>query len=71
MPNEKMVCCECGLRAPRTNTNYTLISRTGWRLTRVRGDSGLLVVEWRCPACWTKHKSFASASAATLWPTGR
>jgi hypothetical protein len=71
MPDEKMVCCECGLRAPRTNTNYTFISRTGWRLTRVQRDSGPLLLEWRCPACWAKRKSTASASAPTLWPPGR
>jgi hypothetical protein len=68
MTSEQTVCCECGRSAPATNTTETLVSKTGWRLTRPRGTA---TFEWRCPECWTKRKSALAANARTLWPTSR
>jgi hypothetical protein len=49
-------CVECGMASPPTNTNYTLISGTGWRLIRGQDQHGV-TMEWRCPGCWAKRKS--------------
>ncbi|HMI85987.1 MAG TPA: hypothetical protein VK550_17945 [Polyangiaceae bacterium] len=51
------VCIGCGIHAPKTDTNYTLISpKFGWRLSRRAGPQGTFIVEWRCADCWSKHK---------------
>ena len=50
-------CVVCGLAAPETTTEYTLISsRYGWRLLRRRDASGNYVFEWRCPPCWSRYR---------------
>ena len=48
-------CVDCGMASPMTNTNYTLISQTGWRLTRAQHE-GKVAMEWRCPACWARMR---------------
>jgi hypothetical protein len=54
---DRETCADCGKEAPQTETNYTLISaQFGWRLTRSKGPTGELVVEWRCPSCWREYK---------------
>jgi hypothetical protein len=57
MSDAATVCCQCGAPAPNVNTNYTLISQTGWRLSRAPRSSGAVLMEWRCPACWAKFKA--------------
>ncbi len=48
-------CVNCNAVAPPTGTNYTLISsRFGWRLTRGSDLAGRKVMEWRCPACFSR-----------------
>jgi hypothetical protein len=49
-------CIECGALQPKTNTNYTLISSQGWRLTRSLDDEGRRIAEWHCPACWSRSR---------------
>jgi hypothetical protein len=50
-------CVDCSAVAPPTGTNYTLISsRFGWRLTRSDTATGRKVMEWRCPACYARHR---------------
>lgn len=50
-------CVDCKSAAPRTNTNFTLISSEhGWRLSFSRDADGRRVPEWRCPRCWNAHK---------------
>ncbi|HEY4012989.1 MAG TPA: hypothetical protein VGM06_06610 [Polyangiaceae bacterium] len=39
-----------------TNTNYTLISQTGWRLTRAQHQD-TVTMEWRCPSCWARMRA--------------
>jgi hypothetical protein len=56
------ICTRCGAASPDTNTNYTLISSTGWRLAREKSPTGLIVA-WHCPACWSKHKAKLGAGA--------
>jgi hypothetical protein len=57
-------CIDCGSSAPETDTNYTLISATfGWRLTRRVMPDGSRGVEWRCPKCWSAHKTGQPAGA--------
>ena len=52
------VCASCGKRAPKTETEYTLISaRYGWRLTREKSKDGNYSVKWHCPACWRTLKA--------------
>jgi hypothetical protein len=51
-------CVDCGMQAPQTNTEDTLLSSAhGWRLTRATGPDGKPTLEWRCPACWEKYKA--------------
>jgi hypothetical protein len=50
-------CADCGIAAPRTETNYTLISaRHGWRLTFQHTADGRREAVWRCPACWERFR---------------
>ena len=63
-------CVDCGEASPRTSTNYTLISRVGWRLTRSRSASGEARFEWRCPACWTAYKAALALAADLLAEQG-
>ncbi|WP_437813994.1 hypothetical protein [Sorangium sp. So ce1078] len=51
-------CVDCGTPAPKTETNYTLISsRYGWRLTRTVDANGQRMMEWRCPGCYSRYRS--------------
>ncbi|WP_437288378.1 hypothetical protein [Sorangium sp. So ce406] len=51
-------CVDCSTPAPKTETNYTLISsRYGWRLTRTVDANGRRMMEWRCPSCYTRHRA--------------
>ena len=53
----RQMCVDCGLLAPPTETNFTLISqRHGWRLTRHTDPSGKRSLEWRCPKCYSLVK---------------
>ena len=57
-------CIDCGEKAPETNTNYTLISTSfSWRLTRRTLADGTASLEWRCAACWRKHKTAMRSTA--------
>jgi hypothetical protein len=62
------LCSGCGAHAPETNTNYTLISSSGWRLTRSK-EGG--VAQWRCPACWRKYKEANATSGEPITTTRR
>jgi hypothetical protein len=50
-------CVGCRLPAPKTNTEQTLLTTMGWRLTRRRTADGELLMELRCPTCWAQHKA--------------
>jgi hypothetical protein len=59
----KKLCFDCGIQAPATETDYTLISsRFGWRLRRGFGPNGVPFLEWRCPKCWEQYKKFHNAT---------
>jgi hypothetical protein len=52
-----LICVECRVSPPKTETHYTLISsRHGWRLSRVANPDGGTRMEWRCPTCWAQRK---------------
>jgi DNA-directed RNA polymerase subunit RPC12/RpoP len=56
-------CTDCGARAPETNIEDTLISKSfGWRLSREELGNGERTMAWRCPTCWRKHKMRARAT---------
>lgn len=61
---ERAPCCEsCKALAPRTNTNFTLISsQHGWRLT-FEHENGRRVPIWRCPKCWQAYKAKTSGAS--------
>ncbi len=62
-------CVDCHAKAPETNTSHTLISASfGWRLTRRQIKEGSYVAEWRCPACWRKHKAEPEVKKAPSAP---
>src|SRR5262245_13692732 len=51
-------CVECSAVAPPTKTRHTLISsKFGWRLASLVDPNGVKRYEWRCPACWLRHKA--------------
>jgi hypothetical protein len=55
---KSQTCVDCGIASPSTDTNYTLISaRHGWRLTPAVDKAGIRTLQWRCPACYARHKS--------------
>jgi hypothetical protein len=57
-------CVGCGILAPETETNYTLISaQFGWRLARTVGPNGTILLEWRCPNCWRAFKAKRGAAS--------
>src|SRR5689334_7949822 len=61
---ERQTCVDCQAQSPETETDYTLISaQYGWRLTRSKGRDGSLLLQWRCPSCWTKHKAGTTGDA--------
>ena len=63
-------CVTCGVAAPESNTNFTLISRSGWRLSLRKTATGADVAEWRCAACWKKHKPSVRSRAEAVTSTG-
>jgi hypothetical protein len=61
------VCVGCGKSAPKTETNYTLISpKYGWRLSREKLPNGSYRAEWRCPNCWREKKISGHMPAVTV-----
>ena len=62
------VCTGCGVHAPQTDTDYTLISsRFGWRVRRyVEGDEP--ITEWWCPACWAELKRTTDGPISSARP---
>jgi hypothetical protein len=58
MVGQRFTCIDCGARSPEiTDEGSTLISvKYGWRITRQRDRSGMLLIDARCPVCWTKSK---------------
>src|SRR5260370_4085660 len=60
---EHQACVDCGVAAPDTDTNYTLISGAGWRLTRQKLSGGRMSADWHCPRCWSERKGAASSEA--------
>jgi hypothetical protein len=58
--DSRQVCVDCKRQSPPTESNFTLISaRHGWRLTRMRDQTGRSTGQWRCPDCWKKHRGGA------------
>ena len=57
-------CSVCYVKAPPTETNYTLISsRHGWRLSIETLPDGKRNPVWRCPSCWQEYKTQAAKGA--------
>jgi hypothetical protein len=52
-------CTNCGAKAPMADSESTLISRRGWRLVLETDAAGCRVGAWRCPTCWSRHRSAA------------
>ena len=55
--SEGHVCGQCGVRAPRVDSPFTLISaKYGWRLHKVSQPDGAAGTVWNCPDCWRAAK---------------
>jgi hypothetical protein len=54
-------CVDCNVQSPETNSDHTLVSSLGWRLTRKRMPDGRMAIEWRCPVCWPAYKAREAA----------
>ncbi len=67
MPESDRVCVDCRRPSPETQTQYTLISKYGWRVTRTHATDGEMTLEWRCSACWAVYKT-RRARASSLPP---
>ena len=67
---ERHTCTDCGRRSPPTETAYTLISKEfGWRLTRqVDANGAFVMMKWRCPSCWSRHKERRAAARTPHTP---
>jgi hypothetical protein len=50
-------CVGCRITAPKTNTEQTLLTTMGWRVTRRRTANGEMYTELRCPTCWAQYKA--------------
>ena len=56
LPPADKVCSVCGVRAPETDSQYTLISsKYGWRLKREKYET-IYLLNWFCSDCWKKEK---------------
>lgn len=65
------VCDKCGMRSPKTQTDYTLITtKSGWRMTRKKKEDNTYEVIWYCPECWL-HVKPASAAEKDNVPHAR
>ncbi len=54
----QIVCVDCGVSAPETDSPYTLIGqRFGWRLVYVLDANGKRLPEWRCDKCFRRAKA--------------
>ena|SRR5271170_4990349 len=63
-------CSACGVTAPSTDTDYTLISAAhGWRLRR-HVHHGMAAAEWWCPKCWADLKKASGGVVAMTVPPG-
>jgi DNA-directed RNA polymerase subunit RPC12/RpoP len=70
MESRSYECVDCRAKSPAVETEYTLISsRFGWRLNRRVGRDGALVLEWRCPTCWTKFKAERGVDSGPVPPS--
>jgi hypothetical protein len=54
-PPEK--CVDCGIPAPASSVDTSMLARLGWRVWHGREPSGRIVVELRCGNCWRKHRA--------------
>ena len=59
MPSARVQKCDrCGLTAPETETNYTLIgAKHSWRMVVSETPDGKKTPIWYCPKCWEKRKT--------------
>jgi hypothetical protein len=64
-------CIDCSAEPPTTNTEQTLVSKLGWRVSRIKRDDEI-IIEWRCADCWAKHKAtFGSGTYTAIKPPQR
>lgn len=63
-------CVDCRVFSPTIESSFTLISaRYGWRLHRYRdGDSGRILLDWRCPRCWRQFREERRRRALESFP---
>jgi hypothetical protein len=55
--SEGHVCGQCGVKAPRVDSAFTLFSaQFGWRLHKVSQPDGATAAVWHCPDCWRAAK---------------
>jgi hypothetical protein len=56
--SESKVCGQCGVEAPDTQTDYTLIGRKhAWRLEGQTDAQGRFLLTWHCPDCWREKQA--------------
>jgi hypothetical protein len=49
-------CVDCSALSPPTDPERSSIGENAaWRLSRRPTRDGRLVLEWRCPSCWTQR----------------
>lgn len=51
------LCRSCGAEAPTLDSENTLMSKRGWRLVLETDAAGRRVGAWRCPTCWSRHRT--------------
>lgn len=54
---DSRVCVTCGMKAPPTETEYTLIGhKHAWRCKKTINADGMAALEWYCPTCWKAQR---------------
>ncbi|HEY4102313.1 MAG TPA: hypothetical protein VGM44_00415 [Polyangiaceae bacterium] len=49
-------CVDCGALSPPMDPERSSIGENAaWRLVRQKTRDGRIMLEWRCPPCWTLH----------------
>jgi hypothetical protein len=61
------LCADCKTKSPETELSYALtLNLAGWRETKLEDPTKS---EWRCPACWAKHKRATRAKTQFNLPS--
>jgi hypothetical protein len=59
-------CVDCKAHSPKLEPYALMGTEHRWRVTRSKRPDGSLLLEWRCPSCWSVHKQSKPEVATAL-----